>query len=98
MDEVARPSFFPNYTTSTLGLGIGESGLGARDGSGQRNFRSILMAQAKTRQLPSDPEYQCPITKQWLLDIEMVAIHLFPRASGELTMMAIFGPDAKGEL
>lgn len=86
------------FTTSKLGFGISDSGLGKRDGREQSKFRNDLIEQSQTRQDLAGLEIRCPITKKWLSPDHMNAAHLYPVACGATNMVNIFGPDAKDEL
>ncbi|KAL9629744.1 MAG: hypothetical protein Q9204_005100 [Flavoplaca sp. TL-2023a] len=98
MDKVSRRSFVQTFTTSKLGLGIATSGAGGRDGREQSKFRRDLINQSQQRQDLSGIEFKCPITKKWLAPTSMNAAHLYPVASGQLNMLAIFGREAENEM
>lgn len=86
-----RRAFMKLFTTSTIGLGIKNTGAGARPSEDQTSFRNALFDVAKQGPDPGFSEVWCPISgSMWHKD-QMTAAHLFAWKHGQELMTSIFG-------
>ncbi|KAL9077249.1 MAG: hypothetical protein Q9161_000515 [Pseudevernia consocians] len=90
-----RRSFTQLFVGAETGLGIKNS-RGQRDNSLQSAFRSELILKTGSEHPVMDDQLWCPILRNYLPDISVIAGHLFPCKCGEATMQAIFGRSDSG--
>jgi hypothetical protein len=89
--KVGRRAFMKLFTTSTIGLGIKNTGAGARSSGDQTSFRRALFDIANQGPEPASEAVWCPIAgSEWHKDT-MTAAHLFAWKHGQEMMTSIFG-------
>ncbi|KAL4787718.1 hypothetical protein BJX76DRAFT_369006 [Aspergillus varians] len=92
-----RDAFMKLFSTSKMGIGIMNTGQGARDSSMQSNFRQELIDTGDAKH----PEFDflwCPIIGDWCEEKNTQAAHLFPYMHGQEVMDSIFGKKDAPEL
>jgi hypothetical protein len=94
---ILRRCFMKIFTTSSMGMGIKNSGAGPRDSSMQSNFKAGLIT-AYNSQHPTLPWRWCPVLGCWRSKSCLKAGHLFAHMHTQETMDAIFGKTDPPEL
>ena len=95
--KALRRSYMQLFTTSKIGLGIQDTGMGRRESSVQSKFRSDLRIFYNAYPDPvKEPNERseniwCPVLRAWIPPEWTTAAHIFPFADGQDTMDAIFG-------
>ena len=95
--KATQQSFIKLFITSSLGLGITNTGAGRRDSSQQSRFRSDLIEVYNAKH-PRSEYIWCPIFGDYFPKNATTAAHLFAYKHGQETMDAIFGPTSTSEL
>ncbi|KAI1459141.1 hypothetical protein F4805DRAFT_102816 [Annulohypoxylon moriforme] len=91
------------FTTSQIGLGIGNAGVGKRSRSQQSKFKSDLMNfyEAATT-APKKPKVIISVhdsaTGREKMKSAVTAAHLVPHSIGADMLVALFGTNVEGEL
>ncbi len=93
-----RRSYIKLFTTSTLGLGIKNTGAGSRASRDQSSFRAALFSLANQGPEPADDAVWCPIAGSVWPETSITAAHIFAWSHGQEMMTSIFGERNPPEL